>query len=126
MDAYLEPEGSEFYCEDCAPKGAECYSDGGGEADCPQHCANCGVPLENPLTSDGVQYVLEAAEEECARHEEERERIMPLKGTGEEQMTYYHGSPHKAIVLDWLEQIRWYNLSLKDKERLERCLDILS
>lgn len=37
------------------PKGP--YSDGGGEADCPQHCDGCGVHLENPLTSDGESYV---------------------------------------------------------------------
>lgn len=36
------------------------YCNGGGEADCPQHCGACGVFLENPLTSDGVEYVREA------------------------------------------------------------------
>ena len=35
------------------------YSDGGGEADCPQHCDHCGEFLENPLTSDGAAYVRE-------------------------------------------------------------------
>jgi hypothetical protein len=33
------------------------YAHGGGEADSPQHCDSCGVFLENPLTSDGVEYV---------------------------------------------------------------------
>ena len=33
------------------------YSDGGGEADSPQHCDHCHVFLENPLTSDGYEYV---------------------------------------------------------------------
>jgi len=59
MDAYLQPEGCEFFCPDCAPSGAEAYPDGGGEADCPQHCANCHEHLENPLTSDGYNYVHE-------------------------------------------------------------------
>lgn len=27
------------------------------EADCPQHCANCGEFLENDLTDEGVEYV---------------------------------------------------------------------
>lgn len=31
-----------------------------GEADSPQHCDDCGVFLENPLTSDGWDYVREA------------------------------------------------------------------
>jgi len=29
------------------------YGDGGGEADCPQHCGMCNEFLENPLTSNG-------------------------------------------------------------------------
>lgn len=33
------------------------FSDGGGEADSPQHCDGCGVFLENPLTDDGAEYV---------------------------------------------------------------------
>jgi len=63
-------------CEDCAaavkerlstaihtlgtryPQGP--YCDGGGEADCPQHCDMCRVFLENPLTGDGEQYVRDA------------------------------------------------------------------
>jgi hypothetical protein len=36
------------------------YPDGGGEADNPQHCAECGLFLENPLTDEGRQYVREA------------------------------------------------------------------
>lgn len=41
------------------PKGP--YSNGGGEADQPNHCGNreCQVFLENPLTEDGHNYVLD-------------------------------------------------------------------
>lgn len=35
------------------------YPDGGGEADCPNHCGVCGIFLENPLTEDGVEYLKE-------------------------------------------------------------------
>ena len=35
------------------------YADGGGEADSPQHCDRCQVFLENPLTSEGRDYVIE-------------------------------------------------------------------
>jgi hypothetical protein len=41
------------YDSDDLPKGP--YSDGGGEADSPQHCDGCGLLLENPLTSDGYR-----------------------------------------------------------------------
>ena len=34
--------------------------DGGGEADCPQHCDGCGVFLRNPLTPHGCEYVANA------------------------------------------------------------------
>jgi hypothetical protein len=40
---------------DSYPQGP--YPDGGGEADCPQHCGDCGEFLQNPLTPDGVAYV---------------------------------------------------------------------
>ena len=33
------------------------YADGGGEADTPQHCDQCQLFLENPLTQEGVDYV---------------------------------------------------------------------
>lgn len=29
------------------------YDNGGGESDSPQHCGNCNLFLENPLTNDG-------------------------------------------------------------------------
>lgn len=35
------------------------YPNGGGEADCPQHCDACHMFLENPLTGDGENYVRE-------------------------------------------------------------------
>lgn len=33
-----------------------------GEADSPQHCANCGEFLETPLTPDGYDYVRDVIE----------------------------------------------------------------
>jgi len=85
MDAYVYQ--ADLFCEDCIekikkslnpvgiinlddeysydsdeyPKGP--YTDGGGEADYPHHCADCGVFLENPLTSDGQEYVKECYQE---------------------------------------------------------------
>ena len=76
MNAYIYR--AALYCEPCAlPIAVECYTgtldlptaydsdvrpqgpypDGGGEADTPQHCDACGVFLENPLTTDGREYV---------------------------------------------------------------------
>lgn len=43
------------------PKGP--YAEGGGEADTPQHCDDCGLFLENPLTRDGGDYVRGKARE---------------------------------------------------------------
>ena len=41
------------YDSDDLPKGP--YPDGGGEADTPQHCDECGCFLENPLITDGTR-----------------------------------------------------------------------
>lgn len=80
MEAYIYQ--SVFLCSDCAlplergledlgmtdngdsntyPQGP--YSNGGGEADYPQHCASCNKFLENPLTTEGVAYVRAAIAE---------------------------------------------------------------
>ncbi len=70
MDAYVYQ--ATIFCKSCAeaiadklptrwsdsddyPKGP--YSNGGGEADRPQHCDACELFLENPLTEDGIDYV---------------------------------------------------------------------
>jgi hypothetical protein len=81
MDVYIYK--AALFCEDCAGriksqlardgyevKAAEdsddypCgpYSNGGGEADSPQHCDECSEFLENPLTEDGRRYVLDMIE----------------------------------------------------------------
>ena len=79
MDAYIYR--GDLYCKNCAenikqnlhtsepnfsshkldmddsenyPQGP--YPNGGGEADTPQHCGSCGIPLKNPLTEDGYNY----------------------------------------------------------------------
>ena len=79
MDVYIFQ--AALYCEDCGqamrdemqkPQGEDgqdydsndypCgpYSDGGGEADRPNHCDGCGEFLENPLTQHGQDYVIAA------------------------------------------------------------------
>lgn len=59
------------YDSDVYPKGP--YPNGGGEADSPQHCDNCGRFLDNPLTQEGYNYVNEAiaAHEKSGRGNEE-------------------------------------------------------
>lgn len=49
------------YDSDEYPKGP--YADGGGEADAPQHCGDCGQFVENALTRDGYAYLLELMQE---------------------------------------------------------------
>lgn len=120
-----DPDDEHTYDSDDYPKGP--YADGGGESDGPQNCGNCHVWLENPLTSHGVEQVLEMADDEIARGPEEYNRIMPAKGTGEdtENFSRWHGQPHKAIVLEWLEDLTNYGLSGEQADRLDRALAIL-
>jgi len=47
------------------PKGP--YANGGGESDCPEHCANCHCCLNNELTEAGVQYVIETLDQAMVR-----------------------------------------------------------
>jgi hypothetical protein len=69
------------YDSDDFPKGP--YPNGGGEADSPQHCANCHVFLGNDLTGEGVAYVFEALQD------------------------YVSGMGGKADVLDeWSEHVK--------------------
>ncbi len=78
MNAYIYR--ADIYCEPCAHKIKESldsggnvtnkgdddseqypqgpYHNGGGEADSPQVCGGCRKFLENPLTSDGLDYML--------------------------------------------------------------------
>jgi hypothetical protein len=57
VPATPDDEGS--YDSDYFPKGP--FPEGGGEADTPNHCDNCGLFLENPLTPDGGEYVRKKA-----------------------------------------------------------------
>lgn len=74
--APADPDDEYTYDSDQFPKGP--YPDGGGESDSPQHCGNhdachdptiidgkrCGKFLENDLTSAGVLYLKQSAEED--------------------------------------------------------------
>ena len=55
----FNPESESSWDSDDYPKGP--YPDGGGEADRPQHCGHCSVFLDNPLTTDGEEYVRDLA-----------------------------------------------------------------
>ena len=55
-----DSEDESYFDSDDYPKGP--YPNGGGEADCPQHCGHCQIFLENPLTEDGYNYVVDAVE----------------------------------------------------------------
>ena len=50
-----DPDYESSWDSDDFPKGP--FSNGGGESDSPQHCAGCGLFLENPLTDDGRAYL---------------------------------------------------------------------
>ena len=56
--APANPDDEYTYDSDDFPKGP--YPDGGGEADCPQHCNSCHCHLENPATGDGANYIRES------------------------------------------------------------------
>src|SRR5208282_3297009 len=57
------PEDETSYDSDVWPKGP--YED--QESDSPEHCAGCGLFLENPLTQAGYRYVQEKLNEYGAK-----------------------------------------------------------
>lgn len=78
----------DIYCEDCAtPNMDGPHADGGGETDTPQHCGECHVFLENPLTSEGVKYVRESHRDNPS-------------DTTREWMAYYELKPLRPTILD--------------------------
>lgn len=57
-----DPDNQYTYDSDEYPKDCDVTC----EADCPQHCAGCHVFLENDLTCDGADYVVEAVRDDIA------------------------------------------------------------
>lgn len=60
LASHLEDMSCHHYDSDDYPK--PCI--GSDESDTPQHCADCGVFLENDLTGDGADYVRETVRED--------------------------------------------------------------
>lgn len=103
--------GGEYVCDSCSTSGY--MSDvGWGEADHPRMCSRCGAPLNLSLTPCGINYVIRAAQSEL----QEKQHLIPMPGTQEEEHTYYHGCAHARIVLDWLSDIQNYDLGQEDQE----------
>lgn len=129
---------ADVYCDDCGqaikakcpkpnypqPWDTDDYPASASEdepTDSPQHCGGCHVPLDNPLTDEGLLYVLEAIEEAMTGPESERNRIMPKPGTGEdcESFAYWHGSRHVDILRGWAEKARDCALACEESTTID-------
>lgn len=104
MDVYFYQ--ADIYCAGCAklhiescknedngdsdtyPQGP--YSDGGGEADSPQHCADCGGFLNNPLTDDGYRYVCDLLIKEGWHYDSDGQKVAYIKGVLQDWQEYYN------------------------------------
>lgn len=87
------------YDSDYFPKGP--YSDGGGEADSPNHCDHCGVFLHNPLTREGVAYV----KEQLSEVEDVSGFDCPLDWHDFAERLEKAGKP---VLAKWAEELAWY------------------
>lgn len=100
-----------------------------GECDTPCHCGNCGMPLDYALTGDGIRGVLESIRESIQEaiaqgRETTWDRVMPMKGTGEESMTWYHGSRHVEIVRDRAKNLQNYSLDPAERAIVDLFLEL--
>ncbi len=86
------PDDERTYDSDDFPKGP--YPDGGGESDSPQHCDSCGIFLENALTSEGLDYVMETLAKEIG----EGGKLAPVM---REWVEFYDIS--LTDLFDWIE-----------------------
>lgn len=71
-----DPSNEGTYDSDDFPKGP--FAEGGGEADSPHHCDGCGLFLENPLTSEGLEYVSERIQEWIVNPTSGNPRVLDL------------------------------------------------
>jgi hypothetical protein len=67
------------------------YCSDSSESDSPQHCGDCGVFLENDLTSDGEDYVKQAV----------RDDLMS-------------GRTDSVAVTEWMEYYTWIDFEYKE------------
>lgn len=71
------------------------------ESDTPMHCSACGIPLGNPLTDAGIEYVVRAIAKEWARGPDlEGRRAQSANGPA-----WYVESPGGSVVADWARDL---------------------
>jgi hypothetical protein len=85
------------------PKGP--FAEGGGEADSPQHCDGCQVFLENPLTTDGEEYVVEAV-----RRDHEKRK---------------HGAKANPVTGEWEAFYDYLDFGIDEEDAREEMEDLL-
>ena len=106
-------------CDNCYDGGDyhECYPTDHDETDSPTHCSACHKPLSYRLTSDGIDYVIQAIVEALVNWDiSEIGDILP----------WYKGCPSTEVLVDWAEDIRdirWYGVSDEDEDIIEFFLE---
>lgn len=130
MNVYMYA--ADLWCEECAAaiqdrldgEGAEDTGDSGdypqdvshldSASDSPDNCGGCHRPLENPLTAEGIEYVVEHVRERLA------EGVAPGDWRWEEG--YYKGMDRNAVLRDWAGELCLADLSPKDAKTVSLFL----
>ena len=121
--SYVNWVACEFYCDDCGDPDRDTSADvENEESDTPQHCNVCGRPFINPLTTAGVNYVLEQLCFQLDDYLANGTHIIPLMGTAENTMTYWHGRRHIEITRGWAQDLKDYALDEADLGFVDRFL----
>lgn len=112
---------ADSFCEDCAPDGAE-EDVNHSESDSPMHCSVCGELLDAPLTSDGIKYVLDEAEEDLLNPN----ALKAIEHVEWSPEWVWNGGKHGEIIMAWLKMLDGYCLNKEDAERHEKYKEQLA
>ena len=86
------------------------------EADTPLHCDWCHRPLKGKLTSDGVDYVVEALEDDLAKGR----WGMDMYSAIGDILPWYQGSPRYSVRADWVELLKWHGPNDEIQELIDQ------
>ena len=100
------------------------------EVDAPLHCNFCHRPIKHALTTDGVDYVMQAIREFTYENTVAGGYFGTHRKLGSHHyarigacLGWYEGSPGYELLMDWAEAVSWYGPDNDDERTIEIFYD---